>query len=182
MTTPLPAKLRPASPNRYEGISRHLLQQAEEELEKGNVQQASGKIWGATAYALKAIAQDRGWNHRFHNHLRAAAYYLALVWRRPLWNNSFDTFDNLHTNFYEHQIHVADLSPKLELATVFCQELYGVRAAEPPDDTHLTPAQQAAQGIHLRTLTRPLSEQTAFGDQFTAEEDTDLPSVSPTQP
>ena len=37
----------------------------------------------AAASALKAVCQERGWNHRFHNHLRAAAVYLALEWNRP---------------------------------------------------------------------------------------------------
>ena len=73
MTTPQPARLRPSSPDRYEEISRHLLQQAEEELDKGDVLQASEKIWLSVAHELKAIAQHRGWNHRYHNHIRAVA-------------------------------------------------------------------------------------------------------------
>ncbi len=72
MTTPRRERLRPSSPNRYEEISRHLLDQADEELDKGDVLLAPEKIWLAVAHELKGIAQHRGWNHRYHNHLRAA--------------------------------------------------------------------------------------------------------------
>ena len=49
MTTPQTEKLQPSPPARYNEISRHLLQQAEEELEKGDSLQASEKVWLAVA-------------------------------------------------------------------------------------------------------------------------------------
>ena len=181
MTTPQAEKLRPSTPERYEAMSRHLLRQAEEELEKGDALQASEKIWGAVAHALKAVAQQRGWNHRFHNHLRAVAYFLAREWNRSGWNINFDAFDAMHTNLYEHHIHVGDLLPKLELARIYCQELWETRVSEPPAREPLSPAERRAQGALLRTLTRQLREAAAFGDQFTEEELEDLPPVTPTQ-
>lgn len=182
MTTPQPAKLRPSSPERYEEISRHLLQQAEEELDKGDVLQASEKIWLAVAHELKAIAQQRGWNHRYHNHLRAVASYLSMEWARPDWETTFGSFDGMHTNAYEHQRFPGQLRPYLELARSYCQESAEIRQAPPPPDVQLTAEQQATQAISLRTLTRPLSEQAAFGPEFTPEEEAELPPVSPTQP
>ena len=46
--------------------SHWFLEHARVELEKGNLLQASEKVWGATAHALKAIAAQRGWRHRSH--------------------------------------------------------------------------------------------------------------------
>ena len=40
-----------------------LLAQAYEELEEGDLAQASEKGWGAAAQMLKAIADERGWAH-----------------------------------------------------------------------------------------------------------------------
>ena len=182
MATPQPARLRPSSPDRYEEISRHLLLQAEEELDKGDALQASEKIWLSVAHGLKAVAQDRDWNHRYHNHLRAIASCLSMEWGRPDWLITFGSFDGMHTNAYEHQWFPGQLRPFLELARSYCQELAEVRQAPPPQGIQLTTEQQATQAISLRTLTRPLSEQAAFGPEFTPEEEAELPSVSPIQP
>ena len=181
MTTHQPASLRPSSPERYEEISRHLLRQAEEELDKGDALQASEKIWGATAHALKAIAQDRGWNHRFHNHLRAAASYLAIERGRTDWHTTFDSLDSSHTNYYEHQRFVSQVRATLELAKNYCQELEGINNSPAPQNLQLTPNQESDQANFLRTLTRPISERSSFGPQYTPEEETELPPVSPTQ-
>ncbi len=42
--------------------------------------------FGERPPTLKAVAQHRGWNHRYPNHLSAAAYYLAAELNRPDWN------------------------------------------------------------------------------------------------
>lgn len=182
MTTPQPEKLRPSSPERYEEMSRHLLLQAEEELDKGDVLQASEKIWLAVAHALKAVAQYRGWNHRYHNHLRAVASCLSMEWGRPDWEVTFGSFDGMHTNAYEHQRFPVQIRPFLEPARSYCQEMLEVRLASPPQDVELTAEQQSTQAILLRTLTRPLSERAAFGPQLSSEEEAELPPVSPSQP
>ena len=153
----------------------------EEELDKGDVLQASEKLWLATAHAIKAAAQGRGWNHRYHNHLRAALSYLSTEWNRPDWLITFSAIENLHTNAYEHQEFVRQVQPFLSAADIFCNDIVQTRRSSPPDAT-LSPVQQRDQDRLLRTLTRPLNEQTAFGPQFTAEEETELPPVSPTQP
>ena len=62
MTTPLPL---PDSNDvdDHIAISRRFIDHARDELDRGNRLQASEKIWGAAAHALKAIAIQRGWNH-----------------------------------------------------------------------------------------------------------------------
>ena len=50
----------------YRAASRELLAQANAELDAGDSRQASEKAWGAAAQMVKAIAQDRGWQHASH--------------------------------------------------------------------------------------------------------------------
>ena len=77
MTSPASEKLRPSPPARYEKLAQEHLENAALALVNDNALQASEEIWDAAASSIKAICQQRGWNHRYHNHLRAAAYYLA---------------------------------------------------------------------------------------------------------
>ena len=70
----------------YLSISRRYLRQAEEELhQKGDTLQASEKIWGAAALALKSVAALRGWNHKSHPLLGDIAMQLRVgVWKHPV--------------------------------------------------------------------------------------------------
>jgi len=181
MTTPRRERLRPSSPSRYEEISRHLLDQADEELDKGDVLQASEKIWLAVAHELKAVARQRGWNHRYHNHLRAIVSCLSLERNRPDWETTFGSIENMHTNAYEHQHFVSQIQPYLDLVRNYCSDLAQTLLTDAPGTT-LSPVQQRDQERLLRILTRPLGEQAAFGPQFTPEEESELPPVSPDQP
>ena len=95
--------------------------------------QAAEEIWDAVASALKAVCQERGWNHRYHNHLRAAALYLAEEGSRPDFIIAFAAFDSLHTNNYEHQWYAADVAPLLALARDFCQSMEQIRQTPPAD-------------------------------------------------
>ena len=51
----------------YRQASERFLAQARQEFADGDLAQASEKGWGATAQMLKAIAQQRGWQHHRHN-------------------------------------------------------------------------------------------------------------------
>ena len=57
--------------------SRHLIRQADEELERGDALQTSEKAWGAAVHAVKSIAERRGWEHYSITHLFIAARRLA---------------------------------------------------------------------------------------------------------
>ena len=179
MTTPSRQQLRPSPPERYEEQAFHSLEQAEEELSRGDARQAAEKIWVAAANALKAVAQQRGWNHRYHNHLRAIVAYLAVEWNRPELDAAFDSVEFLHTNYYEHQLLVDEVQRRLAIARNFCAEICQMRLAEPPGQQHLTPALLAAQERRWQTLTRPLPPHSAFGPQFSEAEARDLPPVKP---
>ncbi len=50
----------------YSGAGRDLLVKAREELAQGDVRQASEKGWGAAAQMVRAVAEQRGWEHTGH--------------------------------------------------------------------------------------------------------------------
>ena len=94
--------IQASPPERYEAISRHLLTQAQAELAKGDILQASEKAWGATAHAIKAVCQQLGWNHHAHDHLRIATSYIATELSRDDLRLAFGYLDIVHFNYYEH--------------------------------------------------------------------------------
>ena len=46
--------------------SRHFLALVDDELARGELEEASNKVWGAAAHAIKAVAERRGWEHHAH--------------------------------------------------------------------------------------------------------------------
>ena len=56
--------------------SRHFLDLVDDELERGELEEASNKVWGAAAHAIKAVAEGRGWEHHAHGLLEDAVYRL----------------------------------------------------------------------------------------------------------
>ena len=119
MTSPASEKLRPSPPARYEELAQEHLDKAELALANDNALQESEEIWNAFASAIKAVCQQRGWNHRYHNHIRAAASYLAEERSRPDFHIAFGTFESLHINNYEHQRIVAEVIPILNRLGTF---------------------------------------------------------------
>ena len=47
----------------YRDQSRAYLEQANEELARDDLRQASEKGWGAASQIVKAVAEERGWEH-----------------------------------------------------------------------------------------------------------------------
>ncbi len=169
--------LKASPPERYEEISRHLLEQAQEELDKGDILQASDKVWGATAHAVKAVCQRMGWNHHAHNHLRAAASYISSELGRDDLRLAFGYLEALHANYYEHQWELADVRTGINNATFFISELVALPLDEwPSDRSHLSLLEQQGQERLLRMLTR--KNQYSHGPQFSPDEAAELPPVS----
>ena len=170
--------LKASPPERYEEISRHLLEQAQEELDKGDILQASDKVWGSTAHAVKAVCQRMGWNHHAHNHLRAAANYVASGLRRDDLMEAFGFLEAMHANYYEHQKEADEVRIEIHRAAYFVREFAELPFAElPGDQTHLSPLEQAGQERRFRMLTR--KNQYSHGPQFSPEEAASLPPVEP---
>lgn len=110
----------------YVERSAHYLSQASEEFARGDLLQASEKGWGATAQMVKAVAEERGWEHRRH------AQLIGVVRRvveetgdQTLWL-SFGAAGDLHTNFYESVMGASDVAYHLEQVTQFVDKVRGL--------------------------------------------------------
>ncbi len=86
----------------YQSSSRQLLRQATEELFDGDVRQASKKGWGAAAQMIKAIADNRGWQHNSHHLLRRVVDRLVEETDDEEIFTLFGAASSLHINFYEN--------------------------------------------------------------------------------
>ncbi len=72
-------------------------QQAQDELEKGDLRQASEKGWGAAAQIVKAVAEHRGLEHKSHRDL----FEVVSSLNNERINAGFSFANTLHINFYE---------------------------------------------------------------------------------
>ena len=168
--------LKASPPERYEEISRHLLRQAQEEFDRGDILQASDKVWGATAHALKAVCQRVGWNLHGHNHLSAAASCLASGLNRDDLMEAFGFLEAMHTNFYEHQREADQIRLEVNRAAFFINEFIALPIAElPGDQSHLSSLEREGQERRFRMLTR--RNQCSHGFQFSPDEAEQLPPV-----
>ena len=83
-------------------ISRQFLRQAEGEFAQGDRLQASEKAWGAAAHAVKAVAQQRGWQHDGHRYLFEAIDRVYRETGDAELLGLFKSANSLHMNFYEN--------------------------------------------------------------------------------
>lgn len=86
---------------KYAELSRRLLQQAQDEFDKGDRLQASWKAWDAAAHAMKAAAERRGWNHSRIEYLFAVADQVAGDTDNPELRTLFSRASTLYQNFHE---------------------------------------------------------------------------------
>ena len=110
----------------YVDRSAHYLAQASEELARGDSLQASEKGWGATAQIIKAVAEERGWDHSRH------AQLIGIVRRiveetgdADLWV-AFGMSRNLHENFYEGELGPSDVNTHLGHIAGFVEKMRGL--------------------------------------------------------
>ena len=82
-------------------LSRRFIRQAQEEFAKGDRLQASEKVWGAAAHAVKAVAEQRGWRHDSHARLFDVVSRVANAMDDPELRDLFHMANSLHQNFYE---------------------------------------------------------------------------------
>ena len=121
--------------NKHAELSQWCLGQAENYLQAGNNIQASEKGWGAAAQALKAIAEERGWNHNSHTLIVDVAQQVTYEENRPDLIRLFGTAQALHTNFYEDWLSSDTVSIYLEDVKKLLPELERIRGVAPPEFT-----------------------------------------------
>ena len=86
--------------------ARVFLAQAEEELARGDLRQASEKAWGAAAQAVKAAGEARGWEHDTHGKLFVIVRRLSQETGDERLARWFRRAGELHRNFYEGKMDV----------------------------------------------------------------------------
>ena len=128
--------------NKHAELSRWCIGQADSYLRASNNIQASEKGWGAAAQALKAIAEERGWNHRSHTLIVDVAEQVAYEDGNPELMRLFGAAQALHTNFYEDWLSSATVTLYLEDVKRLLPELERIRGVTPPDFTPETREQR----------------------------------------
>ena len=90
---------------KYADLSEKYLHDAEILLSKGDLPQASEKLWGATVTIVKAIAAQRRKTLKTHEGIK---FFLAQI-ARELKDESVNSVslvaEGLHQNFYENTEH-----------------------------------------------------------------------------
>ena len=82
-------------------IARRFIDAAGTYLAAGDVIQASEKLWGATAHAIKVYCISRGWKHGRYSHLRGAMQRLDEETGGNYWSAGFKVAYRNHLNFYD---------------------------------------------------------------------------------
>lgn len=90
-------------------IARRFVQASERYLLEGDLIQASEKLWGATAHAIKVYCISRGWRHGRYAHLRWAMSRLAEETGDAYWTDGFKVAYRNHLNFYKDDKSAADV-------------------------------------------------------------------------
>jgi hypothetical protein len=86
---------------RHQEISKRFLDQASEELGKGDLLQASEKAWGALSHFLESVAKEQGWLSRSHLRTNNNARRLIELTSEPRGNmDKLGVLNALHANFY----------------------------------------------------------------------------------
>ena len=88
--------------NKYAAMSQEYMTLAEDYLRRGDLKQASEKSWGATACALKSVAEQRGWHHQSHSLLFDISSQVADEQGQPELRDMFMQANSMHQNFYEN--------------------------------------------------------------------------------
>ena len=108
--------------------SRVLFHNAQVELDKGDVLQASEKAWGALAHYIKSVAEARGWENSQHADIMRIAHALVNTTGSPeRQRRRLRSARTLHVNFYEDEEPPESIQEGINDVTKL---LAGLKAAE----------------------------------------------------
>lgn len=99
------------------------LNQARDELQKGDLRQAAEKGWGAAAQMVKAVAQKRQESHHHHAELLGVVSRLVQETRDADLMVQFDAAQALHTAFYEGAVSDFEVGLRLRQVSDFIAKL-----------------------------------------------------------
>lgn len=157
--------------DRYLQLSDKYLRQAQDELNRGDLPQASEKAWGAAAEAMKALAVARGWNHKSHPLLRDIATHTYMEFGRPRLLDLFDMLEWAHFNYYEHRLEHDDVKRRVAQS----RELIGLL-----EEIRNSPARRFTPAN--REQERRLQRLTQYHPDREADSALDIASLPPVEP
>ena len=103
--------------------SRVYLEQANKEFADGDDMQAAEKGWGAASQIVKALAEERGWEHQGHWYLHRAVDSLVEETGDRELRTLFAAANQLHINFYEGWLGRSAIAQHLGEVTRFVEKL-----------------------------------------------------------
>ena len=104
-------------------VCYQFIEQAEEELDEGDILQASEKAWGAATRVVKAAAVTRGWSHETYSALRKNVARIAGATQDQELKRLFKTANGLHQNFYEGSQDEEDVRQSLADVRLFIDRI-----------------------------------------------------------
>ena len=107
----------------YQERSREYLAKAFQELEAGDLTQAAEKGWGAASQMVKAVADQRGIEHRSHRAILFMAQELARETGDTELDTLFDAASILHRNFYEDTLDREGIENRLHRVEQFVDKV-----------------------------------------------------------
>ena len=128
--------------NKYAAMSRDFMARAENYLRDGDLVQACEKSWGAAACALKAIAEQRGWNHQSHSLLNDISGQIVDELGRDDLRNLFAVARSMHQNFYENWFQEDEVEHGVHTVRAYLSELEAVSPQIPASFVVETRAQR----------------------------------------
>ena len=158
MSTPALPQAGHSTSGDHMAISRRFVAHAMDELSHGNRLQASERVWGAAAHALKAVGIQRGWHHRTHLIVKDIGFHLARELGRPDLRNHVIKADSMHQNFYENEADDDIILDAIADVGEFVDKLAEISASPPMPFTVETGADQRRLGRFLGLPTDKLPE------------------------
>ena len=98
----------------YQQVSEHFLAQARGELADGDLPQASEKGWGPTVQILKAVAEQRGWQHSRHRHHLVTVSRIRVETGDGDIRRLFRAASDFHENCYEDTMQAFEVAEGLD--------------------------------------------------------------------
>ncbi len=90
--------------NQHVSIAGTFLEKSASEFAAGDALNGAELLWGATAHALIAVAQENGWDSNSHRALRDVAKRLESNHGSPQWLSDFSTAERFHIHFYHGRL------------------------------------------------------------------------------
>jgi hypothetical protein len=119
----------------YRQCGKDNMAKAFKELGDGDLAQASEKGWGAAALMVKAMAEQRVWDHNSHGGLHVSVNRLAQETGDDSLNRLFLVANGLHVNFYEGWFQAEQVEVGLEAVRQFVDRMDALLDARPMSHT-----------------------------------------------